>query len=85
MALNHWSYVEFLENHMGDVFETQEKADRFYVDIRCGILHSAHTKNGSRLSAEQACIVQLIEDRIDSSISVDVKKLEQRLNQYFNE
>lgn len=82
---NHVCYVDFLRNHMGDVFDTQEKADRFYVDIRCGILHSAQTKNGSRLSAEQDYTVQCINKGPDSPISVDVKKLEERLILYFDE
>lgn len=82
---NHTCYVDFLRNCMGDVFDTREKADRFYVDIRCGILHSAQTKNGSRLSEEQSCIIQLLGENDDSPISVDVKKMGQRLNRYFNE
>ena len=82
---NHVCYVDFLRNHMGDVFDTQEKADRFYVDIRCGILHSAQTKNGSRLSFEQDSTVQCIAEGSNSPISVDVKKLEERLVLYFNE
>lgn len=82
---NHVCYVDFLRNHMGDVFDTQEKADRFYVDIRCGILHSAQTKNGSRLSTGQNDTVQYIDGYENSAISVDVKKLEERLVLYFNE
>ena len=82
---NHVCYVDFLRNHMRDVFDTQEKADRFYVDIRCGILHSASTKNGSRLSVEQHDIVQCINEQPNSPISVDVRGLERRLREYFNE
>ena len=71
---------------MGNVFDTQEKADRFYVDIRCGILHSAQTKNGSRLSADaQINIVECTERETNSPISVDVKKLEEALVLYFND
>ena len=81
---NHVCYVDFLRNHMGDVFDTQEKADRFYVDVRCGILHSAQTKNGSRLSAFQDRTVCNIEGP-GSPISVDVKKMEDRLFEYFTE
>lgn len=70
---------------MNDVFETQEKANRFYTDIRCGILHSAQTKNGSRLSIEQTYAVQHISTDPSSPIGVDVHKMELRLTTYFNE
>ncbi len=83
---NHVCYVDFLRSHMRNVFDTPEKADRFYVDIRCGILHSAQTKNGSRLSADsQINIVECIAATSNSPISVDVKKLEETLIQYFND
>lgn len=78
-------YTDFLRAHMNDVFDTQEKADRFYTDIRCGILHSAQTKNGSRLSTEQISTVQHISTDPGSPIGVDVYKMELRLTTYFNE
>ena len=82
---NHVCYVDFLRNQMGDIFDTYEKADRFYVDIRCGILHSAQTKNGSSLSTQQVRAVQHIDGCSTSPIRVDVQKMENRLLQYFNE
>lgn len=78
-------YTDFLRVHMGDVFDTQEKADRFYTDIRCGILHSAQTKNGSRLSAGALHTVDHITPDLDSPIYVDVQKMADRLFHYFNE
>ena len=83
---NKVSYIDFLRSHLNDVFDTYEKAERFYVDIRCGILHSAQTQNESRLSAKQHDIVQCIyEDKPNSPISVDVRKMAERIETYFNE
>lgn len=82
---NHVNYTDFLRLKLGDIFDTQEKADRFYADIRCGILHSAQTKNGSRLSCDQEEIVITIDDTYNSPISVNVIGLSNRLKVYFNE
>ncbi len=82
---NQVNYTDFLRSKLGDVFDTQEKADRFYADIRCGILHSAQTQNGSRLSCDQNTVVIHIVDTYNSPISVDVVGLANRLEIYFNE
>lgn len=42
------AYTNFLRRELFDVFDTEEKAIMFYKNIRCGILHSAQTKNGSQ-------------------------------------
>ena len=81
---NHAKYVSFLEERLGDVFDTHEKAERFYVDIRCGILHSAQTKNGSQLSASERSILKLIDQTPDSAIRVDVMLFSKRIEKYFN-
>lgn len=82
---NQVNYTDFLRSKLGDIFDTQEKADRFYVDIRCGILHSAQTQNGSRLSCDQENVVILTDATYNSPISVDVVGLANRLETYFNE
>ena len=82
---NEVNYTEFLRTYLGDVFDTQEKADRFYTDIRCGILHSAQTKNGSKLSTAAGCAVQYIDATPGLPIIVDVRKMEERLLVYFHE
>ena len=51
-------YKDFLKQQIGEVFNTQ-KASRFYKDIRCGILHSAQTKNGSCLTFDTNYVVQI--------------------------
>lgn len=78
-------YTDFLRAHLGDIFDTQEKANRFYTDIRCGILHSAQTKNGSRLSTNVLHTVEHIDSIPSSPITVDVQKMEDHLSQYFYE
>lgn len=82
---NKHAYVDFLRNNLGDVFDTQEKANRFYVDIRCGILHSAQTTNGSHLTVDGTDIVTTISNDINSPISVNVVAFGTRLEAYFNE
>lgn len=82
---NQVCYTNFLRTQLRDVFDTPEKANRFYVDIRCGILHSAQTKNGSKLSTNVLHTVQHIDADPSSPIIVDVQKMEDRLLLYFND
>lgn len=82
---NRVCYVDFLRNHLDDIFDTQEKADRFYSDIRCGILHSAQTKNGSMLSSTQNVVIKDIRDGNKYSICVSVVLMEERLINYYND
>ena len=80
---NHIKYVSFLENRFGDVFDTHEKAERFYKDIRCGILHSAQTKSGSQLSSSGRDILELTDQSSDSPIRVDVVLFSKHVEIYF--
>ncbi len=80
---NHAKYVSFLEECFGDVFDTHEKAERFYIDIRCGILHSAQTKNGSQLSVSERNILECIDQKPNSAIRVDVVLFSKRVENYF--
>lgn len=47
---NKANYATFLNTEFPKDFDDQHIAERFYSDIRCGILHSAQTQNESRLS-----------------------------------
>lgn len=82
---NHRCYTYFLNKFLGDTFNTSNKRNRFYKDIRCGILHSAQTKNGSRLSCEQEGVIKIIDPNTrNSPISVNVVGMEEILTKYFN-
>lgn len=80
---NKVKYKQTLREHMGDVFDTDEKAERFYCDIRCGILHAAETQNGSQLTVNNCYVVELF--AMGDKISVDVVGLAGRLRQYIDE
>lgn len=50
-------YSDFLMQEFPHEFNTKNIADSFYTNIRCGILHSAQTKNESRLSDREDVVV----------------------------
>ena len=77
---NSETYPMFLLEEFPLAFDLREKADKFYSDIRCGILHSAQTQNGSRLSDEQGFVVRLD----SSSVVVSVLELTLALRAYFD-
>jgi len=68
---NKESYGNFLRKSFPEVFDSS-KAERFYTDIRCGILHSAQTKNGSQLTYKKSYVVELFDG--GRKIRVDVKR-----------
>lgn len=80
---NRVKYKETLRKHMGDVFDSDEKAERFYCDIRCGILHAAETQNGSQLTVGKSYVIKL--SNSGEQISVDVVNLATRLEEYIND
>lgn len=47
-----------MQKSFSEVFDSS-KAERFYTDIRYGILHSAQTKNGSQLTYKKSYLVEL--------------------------
>lgn len=75
-------YVNFLRKHLGGIFDSELVATKFYKDIRCGILHSAQTKNGSMLSIECHNAIELFNGR--SSIKVNVEKFAGEMHRYFD-
>lgn len=74
------SYSIFLNQTFPKHFNTT-MARRFYSDIRCGILHSAQTKNNSRLTTQNEYVVSLENDML----SVSVERLTGILFDYYSE
>lgn len=76
---NQQYYARFLKEQLGHVFNNQS-AKRFYKDIRCGILHSAQTKNGSCLTFDTDYIVKIQGNGI---MMVNIQGIHFELAQYF--
>lgn len=74
------SFSTFLKRNFPEHFDSV-KASRFYSDIRCGILHSAQTKNNARLTTKNEFVVDLKDD----ILLVSVERLTAILFQYYNE
>ena len=61
------------------------EACRFYNDIRCGLLHSAETKNGSYLVPEPNKAIRIVDNgSMHGVVSVSVKGLYDELKFYFD-
>ncbi|WP_343101154.1 hypothetical protein [Romboutsia sp. MSSM.1001216sp_RTP31141st1_G3_RTP31141_220114] len=78
---NKIEYKKFLKEEFPEIFNNDKIAKLFYEDIRCGILHSAQTKNRSKLTFEQEYIVKLEED--NQVIVVDVIKITNAILIYY--
>lgn len=79
---NCFHYSDFLYKEFRDIFYRRSLAETFYKDIRCGILHSAETKNGSQLTIEQYDPILMLNK--EGAISVDVIRIYEALEEYFN-
>lgn len=78
---NKTQYSNFLLSAFPSEFHNvRTLADKFYKNIRCGILHSAQTKNGSQLTFGKPFAINEINER---QISVDVVKMTYRIFDYF--
>lgn len=76
---NSKAYPRFLVEEFPHIFDTLS-ADLFYRSIRCGILHSAQTKEGARLSDDDSFVVKL-----DSNdLVVSVVRITNQIKNYFN-
>lgn len=73
-------YSNFLSQEFPDVF-TYQSARAFYRGIRCGILHSAQTKERTRLSSDESYIINYN----NGVLEVSVKCFSHRLQQYFED
>lgn len=76
---NKEAYSAFLMQEFSD-FNTKDIAESFYTDIRCGILHSAQTKNESRLSDREGFAVTFE----GGTLVVSVKGVSSLLKTYFD-
>lgn len=75
---NEEKYSMFLVKILdGDIKE--KVARSFYRNIRCGILHSAQTKNNTSLNCDKEKVITLTGKRM----SVNVKKLLESVERYF--
>ncbi|MCI1578817.1 MAG: hypothetical protein LKH93_06345 [Clostridium beijerinckii] len=74
-------YKKFLLQEFPEVFIDETMAHKFYTDIRCGILHSAQTKNVSQLTVNEEYIAKLING--GRGISVDVVGISRIISEYF--
>lgn len=79
-------YIGFLRNNMSDLFATKKAAELFYQHIRCGILHSAQTKDGSILTTEGAKAIEILPsgERIKVNVILFTERLEQEIEKYIN-
>ncbi len=75
------SYCNFLRQAFPEVFDSIKKAECFYASIRCGILHSAQTKNGSQLTYGKSYIIDMFEE--GRKIRVDVKRFSDIVWDYY--
>lgn len=78
---NKKKFTRFLKEIFFEDFD-YNMAVRFYEDIRCGIMHFGTTKRNSRLTCDSNCLITEIED---GNISVDIRILEEKLEQYFQQ
>ncbi|MBR6633358.1 MAG: hypothetical protein IKL05_03530 [Clostridia bacterium] len=76
---NNKTYPAFLLQEFSSVFRDQKTAKSFYANIRCGILHSAQTKNESRLSDREDVVVTFE----GNTLVVSVKGVSSLLKTYF--
>ncbi|WP_394886327.1 hypothetical protein [Clostridium butyricum] len=77
---NKKEYAKFLRNEFPEIFRNQKIAGIFYTDIRCGILHSAETKNGSQLTFNKTYVIKEIGL---NTIKVNVEQMTNILNEYY--
>lgn len=76
-------YTDFLRNQLGSGFN-EKKANRFYNDIRCGILHSAQTKNDTCLTFGSRYICMTKKIYRNNVLMVDVVGMYHAISEYFN-
>ena len=80
---NSKAYPRFLVEEFPHVFDVTS-ADLFYQSIRCGILHSAQTKEGARLSDDDSFIVNLVSGELVVSVLGITNQLKHYFDTYVN-
>lgn len=76
--------IEYLLSDFKEA-EKEEIADRFYEDIRCGLVHSGSTENMSGLSCDSLNLITTMKEKNKEFISVDIFIMDKKLREYFNE
>lgn len=79
---NKEKYVSFLLNNLSSIIASEDIAIKFYKSIRCGILHSAQTKDGSTLCYKSNDAIEYRNNH--NSINVNVCKFSDEMLIYFN-
>lgn len=86
-GMNRQYYTAFLKNQLKDVYDGEirnvfdgEMANRFYGEIRCGILHSAQTKNNACLTYNRGYIARIQGNDV---LMVDVVGMYCAISDYF--
>lgn len=79
---NSQAYPRFLEEAFPHVFDSSSKANMFYHSVRCGILHSAQTKDGARLSDDSSFVIRLDNNVLVVSVLGLTNELRKYLNNY---
>jgi hypothetical protein len=73
-----WSFFHS-SSHFNTHF-TKDKSDKFYTHFRCGILHQAQTKRGSRVRIGQLQMVQMVDSNdLDKGLIIDRKQFHKAL------
>ena len=78
---NKKNYSTFLHETFSNLFPTKAKAEEFYTRIRCGILHSAQTKEKGILTTDRQSPIEFQ----NGVLYVSVEGFTDCLIQYFNE
>lgn len=71
-------YKNFLVKHLGF---NENSAKRFYKEIRCGLLHSAETKNGSFFKIKNSKMIGYGQKGV---LYVDINQVTKKIRDYFN-
>ncbi len=74
-------YADFLQINFPADFNS-DSAYYFYTDIRCGILHSAQTKNGSQLTYDKSYVIEIFDN---DKLRVDIVNFSNRMKDYYYE
>lgn len=81
-------FKKFLKEYLLFDFKEEEKeeiADKFYEDIRCGIVHSGSTENMSGLSCDSWNLITNIKEEGKEFMSVDIFIMDKELRKYLKE
>ncbi len=81
-------FKDFLKEYLLFDFKEEEKekiADKFYADIRCGLVHSGSTENMSGLSCDSLNLITTMKEKDKEFICVDLFIMDKKLKEYFNE